>query len=173
MNFLAIVVVFVASIARVQARSAAVPHDEVQPFAQPVPTTDAQKAAVNKVLEWGGAQNLRCKGSPFGSQVYARSAWVENKWAIMYAWYFPKGTAPLNFGFFGHRHNWEIAIVWLTNPTANSTILGVSLSAAIGWSKEAPPKEKYLDGDSLKVAYYYSHLLGTTALEYTEDAGEF
>ncbi|ETK95235.1 hypothetical protein L915_01800 [Phytophthora nicotianae] len=76
--------------------------------------------------------------------------------------------------FLGHRHGWEYAIVWLDKPNAdNSTTLGVSVSAAAGWAKEAPPPEKYLDGNSLKVAYYYNHIYGNTAVKYTDETGEF
>ncbi|KAL4163175.1 hypothetical protein KRP22_015053 [Phytophthora ramorum] len=47
------------------------------------------------------------------------------------------------------------------------------MSASIGYSKQAPTDVKYVDGTSVKVAYYYNHLLGNTALQLTEDTGEF
>ncbi|KAE8877132.1 hypothetical protein PF005_g27983 [Phytophthora fragariae] len=203
MNFRAVLIAVVASFAAVGADTAIViPHDQVQPFPQPKPVTDVQKAtlkyqprlkiedgchpypavqadgAISGGLEWSGPMDGECEGSPLGSQVYARSTWVKDKYAIMYGWYFPKARAPLilplTLRIFGHRNGWEYAIVWLDNPTPdNSTILGVSLSAAVGWSKESPPKEKYLDGDNLKVAYYYNHIVGGTAVKYTEEVGEF
>uniref|UniRef100_H3G9T3 Necrosis inducing-like protein NPP1 type n=1 Tax=Phytophthora ramorum TaxID=164328 RepID=H3G9T3_PHYRM len=203
MNFRAVLIAVVASLAAVHAeRTIIIPHDTVEPFAQPRPKTDAEKAAVKYKprllvedgchpyaavqadgaisggLEWSGPQDGECRGSPLGSQVYARWMKVKDVWAIMYAWYFPKGRAPLpvplSLRFFGHRNGWEYAVVWLDNLNAkNSTVLATSLSAAVGWSKEAPPKEKYFDGTSLMVSYYYNHIFGNTAVKYTEDAGEF
>ncbi|POM62347.1 NPP1-like protein [Phytophthora palmivora] len=200
MHFRAIIIAIV-SLAAVHAQSKVIPHDTVQPFPQQEPVTDAQKAvikykpqlkiedgchpypavqkdgAIGGGLKWSGPQDGECKGSPLGSQVYARSTWVHDKWAIMYAWYFPKGraplTLPLSLRFLGHRNGWEYAVMWLDKPSPNSTVLGVSLSAAVGWAKEAPPPQKYLDGNSLKVAYYYNHIWGNTAVKYTEEEGEF
>ncbi|ETP08904.1 hypothetical protein F441_15185 [Phytophthora nicotianae CJ01A1] len=42
--------------------------------------------------------NDACKYAPQGSQVYGRAGWYKDLWAIMYAWYFPKG-----FGCFPRR----------------------------------------------------------------------
>ncbi|KAG2819151.1 hypothetical protein JG687_00007292 [Phytophthora cactorum] len=199
MNFRGIFIAAMATITAIQAQSNVIPHGKVRPFPQQVPVTDAQKAvlkykpqltiedgchpypavqkdgAIGGGLSWSGPRDGECKGSPLGSQVYARTTWVKDKWAIMYAWYFPKARAPFPvLRFLGHRHGWEYAVVWLDRPNAdNSTILGVSLSAAYGWAKESPPPEKYLDGNSLKVAYYYNHIYGNTAVKYTEETGEF
>ncbi|POM76014.1 NPP1-like protein [Phytophthora palmivora] len=197
MNFRTIIIAIV-SLATVQAQSKVISYDTVQPFPQPLPVTDAQKAvvkykpqlkiengchpypavqkdgAIGGGLKWSGPQGDQCKGSPLGSQVYARSTWVYNKWAIMYVWYFPKGRAPIPLPrSMGHSHGWEYAIMWLDKPSPNSTVLGVSLSAAVGWAKEAPPPQKYLDGNSLKVAYYFDQTWGNTAVKYTEEKGEF
>uniref|UniRef100_H3GUZ1 Necrosis inducing-like protein NPP1 type n=1 Tax=Phytophthora ramorum TaxID=164328 RepID=H3GUZ1_PHYRM len=200
MNFRAVFVAAMASLAVAQAQ--VIGHDQVRPFPQPDPVTVSQKTAVKfkpqlKIdagchpypavqkdgsmsggLKWSGPQDGECTGSRLGSQIYARSAWVNDVWAIMYAWYFPKGraaTVPPDFlRFFGHRHNWEYVVVWIDNPgLENATVLGVSMSASIGYSKQAPTDVKYVDGTSVKVAYYYNHLLGNTALQLTEDTGEF
>ncbi|EGZ18053.1 necrosis inducing-like protein NPP1 type [Phytophthora sojae] len=196
MNFRAVLIAVVASFAAAQAGNV-IPYDEVHPFAQPAPVTDLHKTmlkykphlkikegchpypAVQKNgdisggLEWSSpTDNAECKGSPLGSQVYARSSWVKGKFAIMYAWYFPMGRAPLLP--FGHRNGWEYAIVWLDSVSStNSTILGTSLSAAVGWAKEVPRNRKYLDGNNLKVAYYFNRDVRCTAVEYTEEIGEF
>ncbi|KAF1780902.1 Necrosis inducing protein [Phytophthora cactorum] len=62
----------------------------------------------------------------------------------------------------------------LDKPNAtNSTILGTSMSAAVGWAKESPTPKEYLDGNSLKVAYYFNGDSINTAVKYTVDAGEF
>uniref|UniRef100_H3GUZ2 Necrosis inducing-like protein NPP1 type n=1 Tax=Phytophthora ramorum TaxID=164328 RepID=H3GUZ2_PHYRM len=182
----------------VQAQTNSIPHDQVQPFAQPNSITVSQKAAVKfkpqlKTLDGcypypavqadgstsGGlrwtvvGQRGDCTDPPLGSQIYARSTWYRDVWAIMYTWYFPKGSETSGGIGLGHRHNWEFVVVWIDNPALdNSTILGVSMSASIGYSKRAPPKSKYIDGTSVKVSYFYSIVFGNTALELTEDAGE-
>ncbi|OWZ06005.1 Necrosis inducing protein NPP1 [Phytophthora megakarya] len=95
-------------------KAASINYDKVQPFAQPKPITDAEMAAVkfkpslavkagchpypvvnaagdtSAGLKGTGSSDGECKGSPLGSQVYSRSTWYEDKWAIMYAWFFPK-----------------------------------------------------------------------------------
>jgi hypothetical protein len=199
MDFRAVLVAIAASLAGAQAQ--VIGHNQVRPFPQPDPETISQKAAVNfkpqlKIddgchpypavqkdgsmsggLKWSGPQDGQCTGSKLGSQIYARSTWVNDVWAIMYAWYFPKGRGavplPLVLRPFGHRHNWEYLVVWVDNPDIdNSTIVGVAMSASVGFSEETPPAASYLDGSSVKVEYYYNHLLGTTALQLTSDSGE-
>ncbi|KAE9040343.1 hypothetical protein PR003_g5028 [Phytophthora rubi] len=200
MNFRSIIVATFASFAAAQAQI--INHNLVRPFPQPDPVTVSEKAAVKfkpqlKIddgchpypavqkdgsisggLKWGGPQDGECTGSKLGSQVYARSGWVNDVWAIMYAWYFPKGRGavplPLILRLFGHRHNWEYAIVWIDNPDLeNATILGTSMSTSVGHASQTPPESQYVDGSSVKVEYYYNHLIGNTALRLTEDAGEF
>ncbi|ETI36664.1 hypothetical protein F441_17122 [Phytophthora nicotianae CJ01A1] len=198
MNFRGIFLAAIAAIAATAAQSKAIPYDSVQPFSQQVPNTDAQKAilkykpqlkieegchpypavqkdgSISSGLKWSGPDNIGCKGSPLGSQVYARATWLKGKWAVMYAWYFPKGRAPIPAPrSYGHRHGWEYAVVWLDKASANSTLLGTSMSAAIGWAKESPTPKEYLDGNSLKVAYYFNDDSINTAVKYTQDAGEF
>ncbi|KAJ8544374.1 hypothetical protein ON010_g11894 [Phytophthora cinnamomi] len=198
MNLRASFVQAICLFAVVNAQSSSIPHNEVQPFVQPVPVTDSEKAAVKfkpqlKIsdgchpypavqangsvsagLKWTFiGQSGDCGGSPLGSQIYARSSWYSDVWAIMYAWYFPKGREATGGVGLGHRHNWEFVVVWIDNPALdNSTILGVSMSAYLGYSKRHPPKAKYVDGTSVKVDYYYNLVVGNTALRLTEDAGE-
>ncbi|KAF1789981.1 Necrosis inducing protein [Phytophthora cactorum] len=85
------VLVILAVVALTSIRAGSIDHDTVQPFAQPEPITDAEKAAVkfkpSLAVKAGCHPYLR---SVLGSQVYSRSTWYEDKWAIMYAWYFPK-----------------------------------------------------------------------------------
>ncbi|KAK1935656.1 hypothetical protein P3T76_010351 [Phytophthora citrophthora] len=128
---------------------ATIDHDKVQPFAQPDPVTIAEKAAVKfkpQLLLGGGcgvfpAVNAAgeitgglkgtnrvdgCTESPLGAQVYGRSTWYQDKWAIMYAWYFPK-----NFCSFEpeSRHLWSNVVLWLDNPALETpTILAASFS---------------------------------------------
>ncbi|EGZ08018.1 hypothetical protein PHYSODRAFT_526541 [Phytophthora sojae] len=112
-------------------------HDKVQPFAQPAPATVSEKAAVkfkpslqiidgchpypavnaagetSGGLKHTGPVDGKCKGSGLGSQVYGRSGWYKDLWAIMYSWYFPKDK---HLGYKGQRHKWVDAVVWLDNP---------------------------------------------------------
>eukprot|EP00644_Phytophthora_capsici_P000912 jgi/Phyca11/59113/gw1.16.133.1 len=126
-----------------------VDHDKVQPFAQPDPVTIAEKVAVKykpqlRITDGcvsfpavnaaggitGGLKGTKgtdaCTKAPLGSQVYGRSAWYQDKWAMMFAWYFPK-----NFGNDGSRsrHLWSNMVLWLDNPALEAPkILGASLS---------------------------------------------
>ncbi|KAI9985112.1 hypothetical protein PInf_004421 [Phytophthora infestans] len=173
-------------------------HDAVQPFAQPEPTMESQKSAVkykpqlhisygchpypavqedgsiSAGLKWAGWPNGDCKGSALGSQVYSRSDWYKGKWAIMYAWYFPKSRQYVDKYRFGHRHYWSYAIVWTNNPNPdNSTILGVSMSSGVGYMKRSPPKSKYVvDGTTVKLDWYWSFWGSKQGLQLTEKSGE-
>ncbi|EGZ08022.1 necrosis inducing-like protein NPP1 type [Phytophthora sojae] len=123
-------------------------HDKVQPFAQPAPATVSEKAAVkfkpslqiidgchpypavnaagetSGGLKHTGPVDGKCKGSGLGSQVYGRSGWYKDLWAIMYSWYFPKDK---HLGYKGQRHKWVDAVVWLDNPAFETPkVLAVS-----------------------------------------------
>lgn len=115
MNLRAFVIAAIASLVVVHADVTYIDHEQVQPFAQPIPTTDSDKAAVkykpqllvsygchpypavqadgsvSAGLRGSGPIDGEREGSSLGSQVYARSDWYKDKWAIMYAWYPPKG----------------------------------------------------------------------------------
>jgi hypothetical protein len=104
-----------------------IPHKDVKPFPQPEPVTVSEKAgvkfkpqidintgcvpypAVNDIGETsGGLQETGspkggCRGSGHGSQVYGRSTWHNQVWAIMCSWYFPKDAPSSGMG---HRHDW-------------------------------------------------------------------
>ncbi|OWZ05920.1 LOW QUALITY PROTEIN: Necrosis inducing protein NPP1, partial [Phytophthora megakarya] len=124
-------------------------HDQVQPFAQPDPVTVSEKAAVkfkpqlvirdgcasfpavNAAGEiTGGLKGTKdtedCEEAPLGPQMYGRSAWYQDKWAIVYAWYFPKNFCAYEAK---KRHDWASMVVWLDNPALETPkILGASLS---------------------------------------------
>uniref|UniRef100_H3G7M7 Necrosis inducing-like protein NPP1 type n=1 Tax=Phytophthora ramorum TaxID=164328 RepID=H3G7M7_PHYRM len=169
-------------------------HDKVQPFAEPEPTTDSEKAAVkfkpqllvtygcypypavqadgsvSAGLRGSGPADGECRGSSLGSQVYSRSDWYEDKWAIMYTWYLPKGR-PTKYQ---RRHFWETAVVWIDDPAlANSTILGVSLN--YGWrsKEETPVAPRFLDGSSVKLNSYRGYGFPKPRLQFTQIDGEF
>ncbi|GMF32958.1 unnamed protein product [Phytophthora fragariaefolia] len=174
-------------------RGAVIDHDQIVPFTQPVPTSTSQKTAVNFKpqlhitngchpyaavdadgntsggLSPTGSSSAGCKGSGYGSQIYGRSAWYNGVWAIMYSWYFPKDSPASGFG---HRHDWEHAVVWLNNPAVTSPeILAVSTSAHSGYTVYYPPSSDYLDGSSAKIDYY-SVLLINHAFRMTSDTGK-
>ncbi|KAG6623920.1 necrosis inducing-like protein NPP1 type [Phytophthora cinnamomi] len=176
MHFRAYLVAAVGCLAAVQAKVNWINHDQVKPFAQLAPTKVSEKAAikfkpqldisygchpypavqadgsVSDGLKWGGKADGKCKGSGWGSQVYSRSAWYEGKWAIMYAWYFPKG---------------------FEKRVENPAILGVWVRTAGGNERRTPPDAKFIDGSSLKLDYYKSSWHGKTGLQLTENTGEF
>ncbi|EGZ08279.1 necrosis inducing-like protein NPP1 type [Phytophthora sojae] len=198
MNLRAFIVTAIASLAAVNADVKMINHDTVQPVAQPEPTTDSEKTAVkykpqlhisygchpypavqadgsvSAGLKWSGWANGKCKGSGLGSQVYSRSDWYKGKWAIMYAWYFPKGRQYVSKYRKGHRHFWSYAIVWTdSDKPDNSTIQGVSMSAGVGFRKATPPKSKYvIDGVTVKFDSYFSFWGSKVGIRTTTKTGE-
>ncbi|OWY92483.1 hypothetical protein PHMEG_00038505 [Phytophthora megakarya] len=89
---------------------ATVDHDKIEPFPQPRPVTVSEK---------GTNENQGCENAPMGSQVYGRAGWYKDPWAIMYAWYFPKGywmDSP------SRRHDWKsvVPVVWIDNPASEA-----------------------------------------------------
>nr|AUD40039.1 Nep1-like protein Pc553546 [Phytophthora capsici] len=124
-------------------------HDQVKPFPQPEPVTISEKAAVKYKPQLeigdgcvsfpavnaageitGGLKGTKdteaCTEAPLGSQVYGRSTWFQDKWAMMYSWYFPKNFCAYKAA---GRHDWANVVIWIDNPAAeNVTFLGASLS---------------------------------------------
>ncbi|KAG4042351.1 hypothetical protein PC123_g22158 [Phytophthora cactorum] len=136
--------------ALVACATATVDHDKIEPFPQPEPVTISEKTAikfkpqlytseiacvsypaVNAAGEvTGGLKgtngNDACKYAPKGSQVYGRAGWYKDMWAIMYAWYFPKGFW---LDFPTRRHDWKSVVVWIDNLDLETPkIVGVSMS---------------------------------------------
>ncbi|EGZ23123.1 hypothetical protein PHYSODRAFT_445618, partial [Phytophthora sojae] len=84
----------------------------------------------------GSGGSPGCEGSPFGSQVYGRAAWHNDLYAIVYAWYFPKGFSGPSPS---RRHDWVSAVVWLDNlDVATPKIMGISLSNSDDKYKKDP-----------------------------------
>lgn len=158
-----------------QATSVVLSHDQVAPFTQPDPVTISEKAAVkfkpqlhisngchpypavNEAGDTGGglsntgAPSGKCNGSRLGSQVYGRSGWHSDVWAIMYAWYFPKDMASFDLG---HRHDWEHAVIWIDNPdVAEPKIIGVAASSHSGYAKTTTVPAGSLNGTSVLLNY--------------------
>ncbi|OWY91308.1 Necrosis inducing protein NPP1 [Phytophthora megakarya] len=124
-------------------------HDQVRPFVQPNPVTISEKTAVKYKPQLslvrgcasfpavnaageitGGLKGTKgidaCEKAPLGSQMYGRSTWYQDKWAIMYAWYFPKNFCNEEAK---KRHDWANMVLWIDNPAVETPrILGASLS---------------------------------------------
>jgi hypothetical protein len=54
----------------------------------------------------------------------------------MYSWYMPKDSPSSGLG---HRHEWENTVVWLSDSTASSTLIGVAASAHGGYDTSTSP----------------------------------
>lgn len=102
---------------------------------------------------------LKKAGSPSGGcryqdrgQTYTRSAWHGGRFAILFAWYWPKDQPRGGKVAGGHRHDWECAVVWLDDPESKTpTLLGAAVSGHGKFKKELnPPKE----GDHVKLEYF-------------------
>ncbi|OWZ00090.1 Necrosis inducing protein NPP1, partial [Phytophthora megakarya] len=123
-----------------------------------------------------------CEGSELGSQIYARGTEFKGVYAIVYAWYFPRGRgaiSALEFRPFGHRHNWESVIIWLDKLSLkNLKILGTS-TFSFAWSglgkynSHVPLNEQYLNGSSVKIDYHNNFLLSSTEVRVTQKEGEY
>lgn len=79
--------------------------------------------------------------------MYARAANFRDRFAIMYSWYMPK-TEPS--AHLGHRHNWNNAIVWLSDDGEGASLIGTSISQKSSYDQSATPA---LDGASPLVYY--------------------
>ncbi|KAG2810718.1 hypothetical protein PC113_g23731 [Phytophthora cactorum] len=191
--------------------TATVDHDKVEPFPQPEPVTISERAAikfkpqlytskiacvphpaVNAAGEvTGGLKgangNDACQYAPKGSQVYGRARWYKNLWAIMYAWYFPKGfwmRVPTR------RHDWKSVVVWIDNPDLEiPKIVGVSMSESdtryrketktwpsnfAGYRREGPRFSRtYIYGSNTSLRFEYQMELGSPYLNFAVWDGEY
>ncbi|ETI33852.1 hypothetical protein F442_19290 [Phytophthora nicotianae P10297] len=147
MNFISVLLQLLALLSCTFAGT--INHDQVQPFAQPDPVTISEKAAVKYRPQLhvkdgcasfpavnaagditGGLKPTKetdgCAEAPLGSQMYGRSKWYQDRWAMMFAWYFPKGFITSQPRI---RHYWMSMVLWLDNPALETPkILGASLS---------------------------------------------
>ncbi|KUF96972.1 hypothetical protein AM588_10006617 [Phytophthora nicotianae] len=156
-------------------------HDKVQPFAQPVPVTIAEKAAVmfkpqlhisqgcvsfpavNAAGEIsGGLKGTKntegCTEAPLGSQVYGRAKWYQDKWAMVFAWYFPKSFWSFEAV---DRHYWASMVLWLDNPALSAPkIIGASLQQQLLKKRGflgfmfTEPREPYFKQTSIDIMSY-------------------
>ncbi|KAH8640971.1 necrosis-and ethylene-inducing protein-like protein 1 precursor [Alternaria alternata] len=118
-------------------------------------------------LQDTGNVSAGCRDQNKG-QTYARAAWHKGKFAIMYAWYWPKDQPTAGNVVGGHRHDWESVVVWIDNPAnANPRILGAAASGHGGYSPTTRPN---IQGNNVKVEYFvrfpYNH-----ATQFTNTVG--
>ncbi|ETL50182.1 hypothetical protein L916_00539 [Phytophthora nicotianae] len=194
------VLTILAAAAIASIRAASIDHDKVQPFAQPEPITDAEKAAIkykpslavkagchpypavnaagdtSAGLKGTGAPDGECEGSPLGSQVYSRSTWYEGKWAIMYAWYFPKDIKDVGLIKKALRHDWVNLVVWLDNPAlAKPKILATATSTFGAYYKNSKPfkRSEVINGITPKVCYDNDDYKGWHTIFQFHEEGEY
>ncbi|KAG3065257.1 hypothetical protein PI124_g22819 [Phytophthora idaei] len=190
---------------------ATVDHDKIEPFPPPEPVTISEKAvikfkpqlytskivcvsypAVNAAGEVtcglkGTNGNDACKYAPKGSQVYGRAGWYKDMWAIMYAWYFPKGFW---LDFPTRRHDWKSVVVWIDNPDLETPkIVGVSVSKSdtkyykelkiwasnfVGYRMEGRRFHRtYIYGSNTSLRFQYQIDLGSPYLSFASWDGEY
>ncbi|EFQ36455.1 necrosis inducing protein [Colletotrichum graminicola] len=102
-------------------------------------------------LKPSGKSDGGCRDTSKG-QTYARIGQYNQRWAIMYAWYWPKDQPLDGVSTGAHRHDWENVVIFINDPSdANPTILGGGASGH-GQYKESDflPRQ----GDSVKVEYF-------------------
>lgn len=92
-----------------------------------------------------GGSSDGCSSST--GQVYSRSGTYNGKFAIMYAWYWPKDEPSDGIG---HRHDWESAVVWLSAQSTSASLVGAAASAHGDFGTTTSPK---LSGNGLLIAY--------------------
>uniref|UniRef100_H3GB28 Necrosis inducing-like protein NPP1 type n=1 Tax=Phytophthora ramorum TaxID=164328 RepID=H3GB28_PHYRM len=167
---------------------------KVAPITQPSPSTTAEKVGVkfkpqltirdgcvsfpavnaagetNAGLKEGDSGGIGCSSAPLGSQVYGRSAWYNGKYAILYAWYFPKGFWA---NVATRRHDWASAVVWIDRPDAASpSILGLSISTA-DWvyKTQAPASSGITGGTTARLSHGLQAEKGPAYLTTTDSTG--
>ncbi|KAJ3392693.1 hypothetical protein HDU84_003699 [Entophlyctis sp. JEL0112] len=117
------------------------------------PAVDAA-GDVSGGLKLGGATNGDCATAPHGGQVYVRSAQYQDRWAIMYSWFWPKDQEE--FGA-GHRYDWESAVVFINDVNASAAdqkIIEVAASAHGNYRQYTPPNSDIMDGTHPHIKYY-------------------
>lgn len=117
---------------------------------QPYPAVDPEGNTGDGLSLWGTpSQGCSDKSR---AQVYSRSSWYKDAYAIMYSWYMPKDSpSPI----LGHRHDWENILVWLDSDNiAMAKVIAVAASAHGDYFKSYPINPNYLhEGISAKIQY--------------------
>lgn len=93
----------------------------------PFPAVDAD-GNTSGGLSPTGDSNAGCSSST--GQVYARASTYEEYFAIMYSWYMPKDEPSDGIG---HRHDWENAVVFLSENSSDATFVAMVVSQHGGY----------------------------------------
>ncbi|OJD29426.1 necrosis and ethylene inducing peptide 1 [Diplodia corticola] len=102
-------------------------------------------------LQETGSSTGGCRDTSKG-QTYARGAWHKDRYAIMYAWYFPKDQPTDGVSAGAHRYDWENVVLWLDDPALPTpSVLGAAASGHGDYKKTTNPQR---NGDSLMVEYF-------------------
>ncbi|KAM5356855.1 hypothetical protein ACJ41O_003501 [Fusarium nematophilum] len=118
-------------------------------------------------LQDSGSVEGGCRDRNKG-QTYARAAWHNGKFGIMYAWYFPKDQPNAGNVAGGHRHDWESVVVWIDNPdNQNPRMLGGAASGHGDYSTTTTPIRS---GNNVKVEYF-TQLFLNHQLQWTNSDG--
>ncbi|ETP22305.1 hypothetical protein F441_04355 [Phytophthora nicotianae CJ01A1] len=119
-----IATVFVVLVVCANCRQVQAPAVQFRTPLRAVPAVNAA-GEVTGGLKWTKG-NDACKFAIKGSQVYGRAGCYKDLWAILYAWYFPKGFW---MDFPTRRHDWKNVVVWIDNLDLETPkIVGVSMS---------------------------------------------
>lgn len=80
-------------------------------------------------LQNSGGPSSGCNDGRNG-QTYVRGAFHNGRYAIMYAWYFPKDQISAGGANGGHRHDWESIVVWIDDRKSRSSVHSLQTSLA-------------------------------------------
>ncbi|KAI1874099.1 uncharacterized protein JN550_002678 [Neoarthrinium moseri] len=119
---------------------------------------------------------LAPSGDPSGDcdsstgQVYARAESYNEAFAIMYSWYFPKDEPSWleSVVGIGHRYDWEGIVVWLSDDTADGTLLGVAASYHGDYETSKTPD---LSGSGPLIKYYTAYSILDHSMGFTDTVG--
>lgn len=82
-----------------------------------------------------------------------RGGAYRGRYAIMYAWYFPKDQPNDGDIAGGHRHDWEHIVVWIDDAAkTDPTLLGAAASSHSGYTTTKTPQTR--DGTHPQVEYF-------------------
>lgn len=88
--------------------------------------------------------------------MYARADYFADKLPIMYAWYIMPKTEPSRAANVSHPHNWNNAVVWLSDDTDTAALVGMSISQGSSYEQSKSPLTPALDG-ARPLLYYDSN----------------
>ncbi|KAH6633800.1 necrosis and ethylene-inducing protein [Boeremia exigua] len=119
-------------------------------------------------LQDSGNVSAGCRDQAKG-QLYARAAAHKEKFAIMYAWYFPKDQPAAGNVVGGHRHDWESVVVWIDNPdNENAVILGGAASGHGEFNTTTTPNKQ----DNNLLVEYFTTFPTNHELQFTSTVGK-